>query len=57
MRFGKLSKTQLTVTSHMNEGGVILADGIEQDFHIAFGWDAGFRSWGRLATTLNLVVA
>lgn len=44
----------LTITSHMNEGGVIFADGIEQDF-IAF-------EWGRVAKlhvaneALNLVV-
>lgn len=37
MRAGKLSGEPLVVTSRMNEGGVIFADGIEQDF-IAFDW-------------------
>jgi hypothetical protein len=46
---------RLSVTSNMNDGGVIFADGIEQD-HLNFGW-------GRTAvfsiaeTTLNLVRA
>jgi NAD kinase len=43
----------LTILSNMNDGGVIFADGVEQD-HLSFGW-------GRVAalavapTTLNLV--
>ncbi|PZQ94527.1 MAG: hypothetical protein DI533_22045 [Cereibacter sphaeroides] len=37
MRAGKLTDTPLAITSRMNEGGVIFADGIEQDF-IAFEW-------------------
>jgi NAD kinase len=37
MRAGKLADTPLAVTSRMNDGGVIFADGIEQDF-IAFDW-------------------
>jgi len=37
MRAGKLTGTPLEVTSRMNDGGVIFADGIEQDF-IAFDW-------------------
>lgn len=37
MRAGKLSGEPLVITSRMNEGGVIFADGIEQDF-IAFDW-------------------
>jgi NAD kinase len=36
IRHGKL-KSQLAITSHMNDGGVIFADGIEKDF-IAFDW-------------------
>lgn len=32
MRAGKLAGQPLHVTSHMNDGGVIFADGIEQDF-------------------------
>lgn len=37
MRSGTLSSGRLTVTSRMNDGGVIFADGIEQDF-LAFDW-------------------
>ena len=37
MRSGKLSSETLRVTSRMNDGGVIFADGIEQDF-LAFDW-------------------
>lgn len=37
MRFGKLAAKPLGVTSRMNDGGVIFADGIEQDF-LAFDW-------------------
>jgi len=37
MRAGKITDSALTVTSRMNNGGVIFADGIEQDF-IAFDW-------------------
>lgn len=37
MRAGKLTDHPLRVTSRMNDGGVIFADGIEQDF-IAFDW-------------------
>jgi len=37
MRAGKLTDRPLSVTSRMNDGGVIFADGIEQDF-IAFDW-------------------
>ena len=43
----------LTVTSQMNEGGVVFADGIEQD-RLEFGW--GRRvTVGVAAQTLNLV--
>ena len=41
IQHGKL-KSKLSITSHMNDGGVIFADGIEKDF-IAF-------DWGRTAT-------
>lgn len=34
---GKLDKTALQVTSRMNDGGIIFADGIEQDF-LSFDW-------------------
>jgi NAD kinase len=37
MRAGKLTDRSLSVISRMNDGGVIFADGIEQDF-IAFDW-------------------
>lgn len=37
MRCGKLADQPLAVTSRMNDGGVIFADGIEQDF-LAFDW-------------------
>lgn len=37
LRAGKLTETTLVVTSRMNDGGVIFADGIEQDF-LPFGW-------------------
>jgi len=37
MRAGKLAEQPLRLTSHMNDGGVIFADGIEQDF-LSFDW-------------------
>lgn len=37
MRCGRLAEQPLEVTSRMNDGGVIFADGIEQDF-LAFDW-------------------
>jgi NAD kinase len=38
VRAGKITKAEpLRVTSRMNDGGVIFADGIEQD-HLDFGW-------------------
>jgi NAD kinase len=37
LRAGRIVEAPLTVTSRMNDGGVIFADGIEQD-HIAFDW-------------------
>ena len=36
IKHGKV-KSNLSITSHMNDGGVIFADGIEKDF-IAFDW-------------------
>jgi NAD kinase len=55
LRAGKLAAESLTVTSRMNEGGVVFADGIEQDF-LAFDW--GRRvAIAPAARTLNLVVA
>jgi hypothetical protein len=37
LRSGKFGDSGITIRSEMNEGGVIFADGIEQDF-ITFGW-------------------
>jgi NAD kinase len=54
IRFGKLETTALEVTSRMNEGGVIFADGIEKDF-VSFDW--GRRLTVQLAQNrLRLVV-
>jgi NAD kinase len=53
MRALKLADAPLAVTSRMNDGGVIFADGIEQDF-LAFDW--GRRvDLGPAARTLHLV--
>jgi len=53
LRFGKLAGTGLSVTSRMNEGGVVFADGIEQDF-LAFDWGRRMQL-GSSAKFLNLV--
>ena len=37
LRAGKISGQALSVTSRMNDGGVIFADGIEHDY-LAFDW-------------------
>ncbi|RWE76633.1 hypothetical protein [Mesorhizobium sp.] len=42
LRAGKVTEKPLFITSRMNEGGVIFADGIEQDF-IAFDWGRQVR--------------
>ncbi|AWI90640.1 hypothetical protein C0214_21880 [Methylobacterium sp. DM1] len=42
LRTGKITDTPLHVTSRMNEGGVVFADGIEQDF-LGFGWGRQVR--------------
>jgi len=42
LRAGKITENPLTITSRMNEGGVIFTDGIEQDF-IAFDWGRQVR--------------
>lgn len=42
LRAGKLTDAGLVVTSRMNEGGVVFADGIEQDF-LSFGWGRQVR--------------
>ena len=55
LRAGKVSSAAVAVTSRMNEGGVLFADGMEQDF-IALEW--GRRVELAPATrTLSLVVA
>jgi len=43
----------LTILSNMNDGGVIFADGVEQD-HLTFGWGRK-ATLGMAETTLNLV--
>lgn len=53
LRAGKLVEAPLAVTSRMNDGGVIFADGIEQDF-LAFDWGRGV-TLGPAAQTLHLV--
>jgi len=53
LRVGKLAAAPLAVTSRMNDGGVIFADGIEQDF-LAFDWGRGV-TLGPAAQTLHLV--
>lgn len=55
LRAGKLAETALVVTSRMNEGGVVFADGIEQDF-LAFGWGSRVTI-APAPQALNLVVA
>jgi len=55
LRAGKLERKTLTVTSQMNDGGIIFADGIEQDF-LAFDWGRKI-SLAPSARILNLVVA
>jgi hypothetical protein len=42
LRAGKITEKPLFITSRMNDGGVIFADGIEQDF-IAFDWGRQVR--------------
>ncbi len=54
LRAGRLTGAALAITSRMNEGGVIFADGIEQDF-IAFDWGRRVEL-GPATRTLSLVV-
>lgn len=53
MRAGRLEADPLSVTSRMNDGGVIFADGIEQDF-LAFDWGHRVRI-GPAAQILHLI--
>lgn len=55
MRRGTLSGKHLSLTSRMNDGGVVFADGIEADF-MHFGWGRRLEV-GIAKETLNLVVA
>ena len=54
LRAGKIATGALAVASRMSEGGVIFADGIEQDF-LAFDWGRTIRV-GPAERVLNLVV-
>jgi hypothetical protein len=54
LRAGLITEDPLIITSRMNEGGVIFADGIEQDF-IAFDWGRRVEISPALRT-LRLVV-
>jgi len=54
LRSGKIAARALAVASRMNEGGVIFADGIEQDF-LAFDWGRTIRV-APAERVLNLVV-
>jgi len=53
LRAGKLATAPLSVTSRMNDGGVIFADGIERDF-LAFEWGRSV-TLGRAQQTLHLI--
>lgn len=55
MRAGTLGAQALQIISRMNDGGVIFADGIEQD-HLDFGW-GGKVSVGVAKQKLHLVTA
>jgi len=55
LRAGRLDTGRLTVTSLMNEAGVVFADGIEHDF-LNFGWGQSLEV-GVAERSLNLVVA
>lgn len=54
LRLGRIDDAPLAVTSRMNDGGVLFADGIEQDY-IAFDWGRQVRI-GPAGRSLNLVV-
>lgn len=55
LRSGKLNHGAVVVTSRMSDGGVIFADGIEQDF-LPFNW-GGSVSLSAAERTLTLVTA
>jgi NAD kinase len=54
LRAGKITTKALRITSQMNDGGVIFADGIEQDF-IPFDWGRSVRI-GPAPQALRLVI-
>ena len=54
MRAGKLTEARLRITSRMNEGGVVFADGIEQDF-LSLEWGCRVEI-GPADRALHLVV-
>tara|TARA_R110001599_G_scaffold299847_2_gene504916 strand:- start:2965 stop:3858 length:894 start_codon:yes stop_codon:yes gene_type:complete len=54
LRSGKVHAKPLEVTSRMNDGGVIFADGMEQDF-LSFDWGRSIAI-GISAQVLNLVL-
>ena len=54
LAFGEITRSmEVTVTSRMNEGGVVFADGIEQDF-LRFDWGS-IVNIGLSKKTLNMV--
>ncbi|WP_271077192.1 hypothetical protein [Aurantiacibacter sp. MUD61] len=55
MRRGVLTNDTLRITSHMNDGGVVFADGMEADF-LQFGWGRKLEV-GVASEKLNLVTA
>lgn len=54
IRAGKLTRHPLSVTSRMNSGGVVFADGIERDF-LAFDWGRRVEV-GAASRALTLVI-
>lgn len=55
IRAGKVSGAAVRVTSRMNDGGIVFADGIEQDF-FDFGWGRTIEI-SSAAQALNLVTS
>ena len=55
MRWGKIADAgEVVITSRMNDGGTVFADGIEQD-HLDFDWGRGVRV-GVAERRLHLVI-
>ena len=55
MRAGRLGRNALSITSRMNDAGVVFADGIEHDF-LRFGWGQTLDVYPS-KRSLNLIVA